>query len=134
MRLPARTYVSLLAILLASIAPSARALPAHLAAAERHLDTFLAKNLRNCTLCHLPSDKKDPESLEEFPHNPFGAAMMKAGKQLRAGGKKREIAARLDLIASLDSDGDGIPNLDELLLGHNPGDAKDTPSPNALKT
>src|SRR3954454_18659033 len=87
--------------------------PANRAGLERHFGEFLAKNLRNCSVCHLPSDKKDPETLEEFPHNPFGEAVRKAGSQLRAQGKKREMAARLEMVAELDSDGDGVANLAE---------------------
>ena len=33
------------------------------------------------------------------------------------------------LVAKEDSDGDGVPNETELLLGHNPGDSKDSPTP-----
>src|SRR5689334_12932689 len=94
----------------------ARGTPANRAAIERYFDRFLAKGLQNCSLCHLPSDKKDPETLEEFPHNPFGTALRKAGKELRAAGKKREMAARLEMVGALDSDGDGVDNLSELLL------------------
>ncbi len=108
--------------------PCAQATPAHKAAFERHFDRFLTRNLASCSTCHLPSDKKDPESLDDFPHNPFGDALHKAGEQLKRGGKKRDISSRLALIASQDSDGDGVDNLTELLLGHNPGDAKDTPT------
>ena len=126
--------LSLLSIALAlSCASPARATPANKAAFTRHFDRFLAKNLQSCTTCHLPSDKKDPETLEDFPHNPFGTALKKAGSQLRSEGKKREMAARMELIGSQDSDGDGVDNLSELLLGHNPGDAKDRPSAQELE-
>src|ERR1043166_6698539 len=125
-------YFCVLAAALA--AQSAVATPANKAAFARHFDRFLSKNLQTCQTCHLPSDKKEPESLDEFPHNPFGAALRKAGAELRAQGKKREMAARLELIASQDSDGDGVDNLSELLLGHNPGDAKDRPTAEELKT
>jgi hypothetical protein len=115
------------------VAPLALATPANRAAIARHFDRFLGKNLQTCSLCHLPSDKKEPESLEEFPHNAFGEALRVAGKQLKAEGKKREMAARLELVGGADSDGDGVDNLSEILLGHNPGDAKDRPSAEELK-
>ncbi|HEY7120284.1 MAG TPA: DUF1549 and DUF1553 domain-containing protein [Tepidisphaeraceae bacterium] len=105
-----------------------RGTPANKAALERHFGPFLAKSLQSCTVCHLPSDKKDPDTLEDFPHNPFGDAVRKAGTQLRREGKKREMAARIAIVAAMDSDGDGVDNLTELLLGHNPGDPKDVPS------
>jgi hypothetical protein len=127
-----RHLLPVLAAVLA--APYAVGTPANKAAFVRHFDRFLSKNLQTCQTCHLPSDKKEPESLEEFPHNPFGAALRKAGGELRAQGKKREMAARLELIAGQDSDGDGVDNLSELLLGHNPGDAKDRPTAQELKT
>src|SRR5262249_44443666 len=40
-----------------------------------------------------------------------------------------DIPTCFDLIADEDSDGDGVPNLIEILTGHNPGDPKDTPTP-----
>jgi hypothetical protein len=109
------------------------ATPANRAALERHFDGFLIKRLRNCTTCHLPSDVKDPQSLDDFPHNPFGHALAELGKQLKNQGKKRDIPTRIMLLASQDSDGDGVDNLTELLLGHNPGDAADVPTPAELR-
>ena len=57
---------------------------------------------------------------------------MKAAEELAAAGKPTSLAARLNLIAAEDSDGDGVSNEVELLLGHNPGDAKDKPSSKEL--
>lgn len=105
-----------------------QATPANRAALEKHYEKFLTKSLARCTTCHLPSEHKNPESLDEFPHNPFGARLRVVGKELIADGKKKDIPARLKLIAREDADGDGIENETELLLGHNPGDAKDAPS------
>src|SRR5258706_2412267 len=114
-------------------APFALGTPANKAAVERYFGRFLGKNLQNCSLCHLPSDKKEPESLEEFPHNTFGEALRVAGKQLKAEGKRRDMAARLEIVGAADSDGDGVDNVSEILLGHNPGDAKDKPSAEEMK-
>ncbi len=110
----------------------ANATPANKAALEKHYDKFLAKNLARCTTCHLPSDNKNPESLDEFPHNPFGARLRAVGKQLTANGQKKDIPARLALVAREDADGDGVDNETELLLGYNPGDAKITPTKKEL--
>src|SRR5436309_16042025 len=92
----------------ALLAPSAaEATPANRAALERHYDKFLAKDLNRCATCHLPSDNKSPEGLDEFPHNPFGIRLRLLRKELRAEGKNADIAARLKIVAKEDSDGDG---------------------------
>ncbi|HMF18227.1 MAG TPA: DUF1549 domain-containing protein, partial [Gemmataceae bacterium] len=48
--------------------------------------------------------------------------------ELKKAGRDTDIMARLRAIADEDSDGDGIPNLLELLAGHNPGESSDKPS------
>ena len=132
-RLPSRRcVVTFTGALLALSVVMSSATPANKAALDKHYDKFLAKNLARCTTCHLPSENKNPESLDEFPHNPFGARLRAVGKQLVAEGKKKDIPARLKLVAREDTDGDGVDNETELLLGHNPGDAKDTPTKKAL--
>src|SRR2546423_7069511 len=73
----------------------ARATPANKAALDRHFDRFLTKNLNACTTCHLPSEKKDPQNLDEFPHNPFGARLRAVKKELVAAGKAADIPARI---------------------------------------
>ena len=104
------------------------ATPANKNALAKHFDTFLPASLNACTTCHLPSTQKSPTSLKEFPHNPFGGRLRELGDRLRTEGSKADIPARLLLSASEDADGDGIDNLTELLLGHNPGDPRDKPS------
>src|SRR5829696_4715735 len=71
--------------------------PANKAAFSRHYDRFLARNLDRCTTCHLPSANKNPESLDEFPHNPFGARLRIVGRELSQSSKSKDIAARLSL-------------------------------------
>lgn len=116
--------------------PTARgvATPANKVALARHFDRFLAKELNRCTTCHLPSDRKAPESLSEFPHNPFGNRLRRLGEELAAQGNKADIPQRLARILAEDADGDGTSNETELLLGHNPGDADDKPTEGELKT
>ncbi len=111
---------------------SVHATPANKAALEKHYDKFLSAELSRCTTCHSPATVKNPESLDEFPHNPFGDRLRAVGKELSRAGKKKDIPSRLMLIAKEDSDGDGVPNEMELLLGHNPGDGKDTPTKKEL--
>ena len=105
--------------------PSIFGTPANKAGLEQHYDKFLAHNLARCTTCHLPSENKDPQSLEDFPHNPFGARL-KAVRQ-EGGSEFKTIASRLKHIAREDSDRDGIENEKEILLGSNPGDANEFP-------
>ena len=111
---------------------NADATPANKSALEKHYDRFLAKELNRCTTCHLPSDRKAPESLDEFPHNPFGHRLRLLGEELAKAGAKKDIPARLAQVAREDADGDGVDNEREILLGRNPGDAKDTPSSKEL--
>jgi len=119
-------------VFVVAIGLSARATPANKAAVGRYFDRFLSRNLQSCNLCHLPTEKGDPDTLEEIPHNAFGAALRKVGKELKAAGKKRDIGIRVEMIGGQDSDGDGVDNLSEILLGHNPGDAKDRPTEKEL--
>ncbi|MDB6155359.1 MAG: hypothetical protein JWL90_3812 [Chthoniobacteraceae bacterium] len=116
-----------MAFALAGAAPLL-ATPSNKAALERHYERFLEKNLARCTTCHLPSDIKEPESLDDFPHNAFGNRLRILGEELDKAGKPKGIATRLALIAQEDSDGDGVANEIELLLGKNPGDSKQTPA------
>lgn len=104
------------------------ATPANKAALKKHYDTFLADNLNRCVTCHLPSDKKNPESLAEFPHNPFGDRLRKLGEELEKQGAPGTLEARLKTVAGEDSDADGVSNETELLLGSNPGDAEQKPA------
>src|SRR5207249_2036893 len=87
-----------------------QATPPNKAALERHYDKFLAKDLVRCTTCHLPSENKNPASLDEFPHNPFGQRLRVIGKELAKAGKRKDIPARLRITAKEDSDGDGVDN------------------------
>ncbi len=113
-------------------AGAACATPSNKAALERYYDKFLGKELNRCTTCHLPSAVKDPQSLDDFPHNPFGDRLRVLGEELSKAGKRKDIATRLALVAHEDSDGDGIDNETELLAGGNPGDAKLTPTAEQL--
>lgn len=130
---PRASFVAwlLTAGLLLGVAPTA-ATPANKAALEKHYDRFLARPLARCTTCHLPSPNKFPESLGEFPHNPFGDRLRRLGEELKSAGQKRDLSSRLTAVAAEDTDADGVANEAELLLGHNPGDAHDQPTASEL--
>src|SRR5690349_17428081 len=100
---------------------TASATPANKTALKKHYDRFLGAELNRCTTCHLPSTVKNPESLEQFPHNPFGTRLRLLGEELKAAGKKDDLAGRLETVATEDADGDGVANQTEILLGANPG-------------
>ena len=124
----ARHIGRFLCLLLLALAATSRATPANKAALQRHYGAWLGKDLDRCATCHLPSANKQPESLDEFPHNPFGDRLRAVGKKLAAAGKEKDISTRLKMVADEDSDGDGVKNQTEILLGHNPGDAADKPT------
>ena len=99
------------ACLLLFSAGNGMATPANKKALANHLDTT----------CHLPSKNHAPESLDKFPHNAFGDALRKLGED-------SPLPDRIDQAANQDSDGDGVSNLTELLLGTFPGDKSDKPT------
>src|SRR5688572_12919320 len=111
---------------------SASATPENKAALDKHYDRFLSKSLSRCTTCHLPSENKNPESLEQFPHNPFGDRLRAIRKDLPQA--ERDIPARLQRVAAEDSDNDGVANELEILLGHNPGDTQSKPDAKERET
>jgi hypothetical protein len=111
----------------------AGATPANRLALQKYYGKLLAKRLDACTTCHLPAQgDKPPTSLLDFPHNTFGHRLAVLGETLRKAGKKSDITTRLRIIAHEDSDGDGVDNETELLLGHAPGDARDRPTKSEL--
>src|ERR1043165_3240589 len=94
-----RRVQALFILLAALLTQSAVATPANRAALAKHFDKYLSANLNKCTTCHLPSENKKPESLDEFPHNRFGARLRVVGKELATAGKKKDIPSRLEVIA-----------------------------------
>src|SRR4051812_40099147 len=122
---PASWRVALVASFLL-LGTFAQAKPAHKKALADYLGASLAKPLNDCRTCHLPDQPgADPT---DKPHNPFGARLAALRAELKKAGKPNDLAARLDAAAAEDSDGDGVPNLVELLTGHHPGDPNDKPT------
>ncbi len=106
--------------------PPAQARPPHKKALADYLGPGLARKLNDCRTCHLvPEEGADPA--EDRPHNAFGKRLKAVRPELKKGGKPSGIPARVEAIAGEDSDGDGVPNLLELVTGHFPGEADDTP-------
>src|SRR5262245_5019702 len=117
----ARHLAAFLAVGSALLAASAaHARPAHKKALADYFGPRLPAKLNDCRTCHLP-DKgpQDDLSPSDKPHNAFGARLKAVRDELRKAGKKADIASRLEAVADEDSDGDGVPNLLELLTGHN---------------
>jgi Protein of unknown function (DUF1553)/Protein of unknown function (DUF1549) len=124
--LPSRLAPLLGLAALAVAATSVHAKPAHKRALIEYFGAALPANLQACTTCHLP-DRPDAADGEK-PHNRFGARLAALRAERKKAGKKTDIIDCLESIAEEDSDGDGVPNILELLSGHNPGDAADKPT------
>jgi hypothetical protein len=122
------------AVLTVFVTSPASATPANKAALEKHFDRFLAKDLQSCSVCHLPATTKNPEELEQIPHNPFGERLMKVGREMVRAGLGKKMQDRLQRVSAEDSDQDGIANQIELLLGSNPGDPQSRPSNELLRS
>ncbi|MFL5341574.1 MAG: DUF1553 domain-containing protein [Gemmataceae bacterium] len=122
MPLPRRLLLA--ACILPLIAGPLAAKPAHKQALATHLGPFLSAKLNACVLCHQTNATDE----DEKPHNPFGARLKTVRAELQKAGRKTDIVSRFEAIAEEDSDGDGVPNLIEILTGHNPGDPKDRPT------
>jgi hypothetical protein len=109
------------------ICAGADARPPHKKALADHFGPFLPNHLNDCRTCHLP-DKPGEKVEEGKPHNAFGARLETVRRELKKAGKATGIPARVAAIAKEDSDGDGTPNLVELLAGRNPGEKEDRPT------
>jgi hypothetical protein len=119
-----RTFLFPLAALF--LAPDALpARPAYKRALADLLALPASSRLNDCRTCHLPDRPGAAEG--DKPHNAFGKRLKAVRRVLRKAGKPSDITARLLHIAGEDSDGDGVPNLLELLTGHAPGDPSDKP-------
>ncbi len=105
----------------------AQAKPAHLKSLSDWIGPSFAKGLNDCATCHLPPHD------EERPHNPFGKRLKTAGDELKKANLPNSLADRLNKISQEDTDGDGVTNLVELVLGTSPGDAKARPKDAELK-
>lgn len=122
-----RSIVVLITIVLSQ--SIAQAKPSHKKALADYFGPQLAATLNNCSTCHLPASGPTEELTDkDKPHNPYGVRLKEVASDLKRAGKPTDIVARIEAIVEEDSDGDGIPNLVELLAGHSPGDSADRPT------
>jgi hypothetical protein len=128
-RRPAPTFPLFLAAAGCALlfAASADARPPHLKALAELLGPDLSPKLKDCRTCHTSTD---PE--KGVTHNAFGKRLRAVRAELRKAGKSEDIVERILAVADEDSDGDGAPNLLELLTGHRPGDPDDRPTETEL--
>src|SRR5262249_4174358 len=110
----------------------ATARPAHRRALADFIGPSFAAKLNDCRTCHQPQSPEEATDALELgvkPHNAFGKRLKALRRENREAGRSTDLATCLETIAGEDSDGDGAPNLLELLTGHNPGEADDSPDP-----
>jgi hypothetical protein len=106
--------------------PSAEAHPRYRKELAEYFGPPLAAKLNNCRTCHVT--RGDDDQANGRVRNPFGARLHEVRDDLRKEGKKTKIPNRIEAVADEDSDRDGVANLIELLTGHFPGEAGDTPN------
>ncbi len=119
-----------LAVVLLFLMPSGvlHSTPANKKAFERHMGPLFDAKLDNCATCHVHAEAEEgAHTLKDFPHNAFGEQLRAVKEVWKKEGKRASIGDRLVFVAKEDADGDGVNNLDEILLGRKPGDAKDFP-------
>jgi mono/diheme cytochrome c family protein len=126
MRMRARGTGALVLILAGSALPSAQAHPRYRKELSEYFGPPLAARLNNCRTCHVTRGNDDQANGRV--RNPFGARLHEVRDDLRKAGKKTKMPNRIEAVADEDSDHDGVANLIELLTGHFPGEAGDTPT------
>ncbi len=120
-------------VLSCGICTPAGANPANRRAFARYFGNYLSESMNSCSTCHVGKHAEDAESLDDFPHNPFGTQLRLAGEKLIEEKRDPEIALRLKLLAEQDADGDGFSNLQEILVGTAPGDKTKFPDAAAVQ-
>lgn len=90
------------------------ATPANKKALAKFFGPHFPAGLESCATCHVRADGHGAKSLEDFPHNAFGEALHAL---------EGRITERIEAALDSDSDGDGVDNRDEILLGRAPGRA-----------
>jgi hypothetical protein len=117
-----------LAAVLLVLGAFAQARPNYRSALATFVGKPLPEKLNDCRTCHVVAAGADPSRVNGRSLNVYGQRLRKALPELRAAKKRAGIRNRLEAVADEDADGDGASNGDELLSGHFPGDARDTPT------
>lgn len=118
----------LLLVICTSFTTAAQANPANRRAFARYFGSYLTTSLNSCSTCHVRAHPHGAESLDEFPHNPFGNQLRIEEEKLHKAERDTSIEQRLKILAEKDADGDGFSNLQEILMGTAPGDKTKFPS------
>src|SRR5262245_29195493 len=113
----------LLALLLGLAAPAA-AKPGYRQTLTTHMGPFLPKRVNECRLCHEKADARG----QDPARNAFRERLEEVRRAARKAGKPFDLPTRMAAVEAEDTDGDGVPNLIEILSGHFPGDPADTPT------
>ncbi|WP_395094187.1 DUF1501 domain-containing protein [Armatimonas sp.] len=93
----------LVATITALCGAMASATPANKAALGVRYGRFLPARLDACSTCHQSAPGTKPGvTLDEFPHNPFGARLKAIAVQLRQSGQRTDLGRRLEKIAGED--------------------------------
>jgi Protein of unknown function (DUF1553)/Protein of unknown function (DUF1549) len=108
-------------------APVAHARPPYKKALADFLGLDATSKLNDCRTCHVPSNNDEPPDGPK-PHNAFGARLKAVKEELKKAGRKTDIVSRILAVADEDSDGDGVPNLLELVMGRSPGELEPKPT------
>ena len=109
-------------------APAAHARPPYKKALADFLGLDATSRLNDCRTCHVSPKADEPPILGEPPHNPFGVRLKAVKDELKKAGRKTDIVSRILAVADEDSDGDGVPNLLELVMGRSPGEPEPKPT------
>jgi hypothetical protein len=133
MTAPARKLSILLALAICIAPGTASATPANKQAFSRYFGKYLPQGLDTCAVCHIRAEANGAESLDDFPHNPFGDRLRIAAESLEKENRNTGIRDRLILVADEDADGDDVSNLKELLVGTQPGNKDDKPDESSLR-
>jgi hypothetical protein len=131
-RSPGMAIVAVMTAWLVVMGLPAQARPPHKKALADYLGPGMARKLNDCRTCHMVPEEGADASEEDRPHNAFGKRLKAVRAQLKKAGKPSGIPARIQAVAGEDSDGDGVANLLELVTGHFPGEADDTPAATEL--
>jgi mono/diheme cytochrome c family protein len=108
MTAPARKLSILLALAICIAPGTASATPANKQAFSRYFGKYLPQGLDTCAVCHIRAEANGAESLDDFPHNPFGDRLRIAAESLEKENRNTGIRDRLILVADEDADGDDV--------------------------